>query len=264
MFRPETFAHTFGCSAARAERRRPFAHALGAKRGLAEVVDHDRQPGEALRELGQVAEVSREDAGKLEHEAALLHGREALEHAVLQDPVWVGLLVDQVADSPQRRLSARTSSRASAVARRARSTHAVTAAIQECSAACANIASVSLSVQADWTRIVRSIPHASSSGPQVRGLEIAGDRRVLGRHPRHRLPPEVPEMLMRVDRQASSFSGGGRWAPGACRATPGARRHQEVDDVLRRVSRTCAAFAFVTSAVPVSTFFGTALPFTAL
>ena len=69
---PEIFAHTFGSSAAGGERR-PTRPSLGAERRLAEVVDDDRQAGEALRELGQVAEMSREDAGKLEHEATFLH-----------------------------------------------------------------------------------------------------------------------------------------------------------------------------------------------
>ena len=75
----------------------------------------------------------------------------------------------------------------------------MTAPIQACAAACSNIASVSLSVHAAWTRIVRVDPARVEQGPQVGRLEVAGDRRVLGRHPRHRLAPEVPEMLMGVD-----------------------------------------------------------------
>ena len=77
---------------------------LGAERRLAEVVYDDRQAGEALRELGQIAEMPREDAGKLEHEATFFHDGKALEHAGPQDPVRIGLLVDQMANPSQRRL----------------------------------------------------------------------------------------------------------------------------------------------------------------
>ena len=44
------------------------------------MVDDDGEPGEAPRQLGHVAQMVGEDAGKLEHEAALLEERDALEH----------------------------------------------------------------------------------------------------------------------------------------------------------------------------------------
>ena len=50
VLRPETFAQTFGRSAARRSIGGPFAHPPRAERRLAEVVDHDRQTrGSAAR-----------------------------------------------------------------------------------------------------------------------------------------------------------------------------------------------------------------------
>ena len=84
-----------------ANQRRPFGHSLALERRLAQMVDHDRQVGEASCELGNVTEMARKDAGKLEHEPVLLNDREALENVVLQDPMGVALLVNKVTDTPQ-------------------------------------------------------------------------------------------------------------------------------------------------------------------
>ena len=180
----------------------PRAHLLRAERRLAEVVYHDRQPGEPLRELWHVVEVAREDARELEHETALsqqLQGSRARWPAgSSEDP------------APRESDGEPLAAPAAPPARRAgpplatgerRSTHAVTAAIQSCSAACANIASVSASVQAAWTRIVRSIPHASSRGRRSEGSKsraitaCSGVIHDIGSRRRSR------EMLVGIDRQ---------------------------------------------------------------
>ena len=80
MFRPEIFAATLGCAAAARSCGRPAAHLAGPERRLAEMVDHDRRARGSSRELGHVAEVAREDAGKLEDQPPLLEEGEALEH----------------------------------------------------------------------------------------------------------------------------------------------------------------------------------------
>ena len=90
-----------GARGGSAKGRRPGTQLAAAERRLAEMVDHDGQLRERTRELGHVAEVPRVDAGKLEDHAGPLEQRKALEHGVLQDPVRIVLIVDQVAEAAQ-------------------------------------------------------------------------------------------------------------------------------------------------------------------
>jgi hypothetical protein len=83
---------------------------------------------------------------------------------------------------------------------------------------------------------------------EVRRLEGARDDGVLLRHPGLRDARRVPEVVVSVDCH------GGDAGPAAKEGTP--RGPLSDGDYL--------AFAFVTSAVPVSTFFNTFLPVTAL
>ena len=77
---------------------------------------------------------------------------------------------------------------------------AVTAAIRSCFAASAKHR-VGVTVGAGRLDENRAVdPARVEQRPQIRRVEIASDHRVLGRHPRHRLPPEVPEMLVGIDR----------------------------------------------------------------
>ena len=237
VLRPEIFAHTFGRRrrAAAASPSRPMraVPSGGLPRWSITIV----RSGEALRELGQVAEVAREDAGKLEHEAAVFDRREALEHVAREDPVRIVLLVDQMADPSQLR--------AVLPARRAGPPPSGEREIDPrgdggdprvARPPAANIASVSLSVQADWTRIVRSIPQASSSGRRSAGSKVRG------RSPRARAsstasaPAGGSRNAGGCRRQVELASGGvGEWSPRRVADAGGSCRHQEVDDASRRV-----------------------------
>ena len=130
MLSPEILAATLRVRGRRRSSSRPVVHPVGAERRLAEVVDHDRQPGERRGKLGHVAEMAREDARQLEDQLPLLEQREALEHVVAEDPVRIGLVVDEVADAAQLRPAqrARRGARASRSAE-SRSTQAITAPI---------------------------------------------------------------------------------------------------------------------------------------
>ena len=65
------------------------------------MVDDQREPGVAAGELGDVAEVIRKDCRELEDEVFLLQHRQRGRDRRLQDPVRIGLEVDQVTDPSQ-------------------------------------------------------------------------------------------------------------------------------------------------------------------
>ena len=75
VFSPEILAATLGCDAAAASTVGPAAHLVGLERRLAEMVDHDREPGKRRGELRHVAEVAREDTRKLEDQLPRLEQR---------------------------------------------------------------------------------------------------------------------------------------------------------------------------------------------
>ena len=133
----------------------------------------------------------------------------------------------------------------------------MTAAIQSCSAAWLSIASVSLSVQADWTRIVRSIPHASSRGRRSEGSKsraitaCSGVIHGIGSRPRFQ------KCWWESIVNSSSLSWAEEGEPPASVADAGGSSYQEEDDGFVGLANF-ATLAFVTSAVPVSTFFATA------
>ena len=93
----------------RAKRGLPADHLRRPERRLAEVVDDENEAGEAQRQLGDVAEVIRIDDGELEQEPCLLDQGDALEHARLHDPMWIGLVVDQMANPAEPRVPSQLS-----------------------------------------------------------------------------------------------------------------------------------------------------------
>ena len=72
-------------------------------RRFGKVVDDESQPGVASGELGHVAEVIGKDGRQLEQQPALLEQAERRLDVAAQEPVRVGLLVDEMADSAQLR-----------------------------------------------------------------------------------------------------------------------------------------------------------------
>ena len=122
------------------------------------------------------------------------------EHVVLEDPVRIGLVVDEMADAAQLRLAgqARRDARALAPASAGRPMRSRRRSTRDASA-CSNMESVSESEQAACTSTVRDTPARSSSGSRSAGSKVRADDAVLGRHPGHGLPLEVPEVVMCVD-----------------------------------------------------------------
>ena len=213
---------------------------------------------ESSRELGHDP---RDGAGRRREARAsspLFHDGEALSTPACSIQCGSGSSWIRWRNASQLRLGpASTPSRASAVTGERRSSHAVTAPIQSCSAACSNIASVSLSVHADWTRIVRSTPHASSRGRRSAGSKsraitaCSGVIHGIGSRPRFQKCWWVSIVIR------ARFLGEDGEPPASVADAGGC--------VIRRMMTAAsglaelATLAFVTSAVPVSTFFATAL-----
>ena len=104
MLRPETFAATLAEAAAARSWAAQRSSSGVPSGGLPRWSIDDGEPGKALRQLGHVAQMVGEDAGKLEHETAFLEERDALEHRRPEDPVGIVLLVDEMTDAPELRL----------------------------------------------------------------------------------------------------------------------------------------------------------------
>ena len=168
VFSPETLAQTFGSGPRGGAASVPFGHRVGADRRLAEVVDHDRQRGKRSGKHADVAEVARKDDG-----SSRMSPRSSswarLSSTADGGSSGVGLVMDQVANPSQRRLSRRARRDAPRRSGERETSHAVTAAIQSCSAAWAKSGRCRRRCRRDWTRIVRSIPHASSRGSRSAG-----------------------------------------------------------------------------------------------
>jgi len=67
------------------------------------VVDHDPHLGVAACELRDVPEMVRIDAWELEYELRRFDELETWRDGCLQDPVWIGLIVDEMPNSSQLR-----------------------------------------------------------------------------------------------------------------------------------------------------------------
>ena len=196
----------------------PRAHLRAAQGRLAQVVDHDRHVREASRKLGDVAEVTRIDAGQLQDESALIHERKTLEHLAPEDPVGIRLVMDEVADSAQLRLVCELRESLSRSLGRAQiepgddtADPLVLPRLRE--------HRVGVGVGARRLHEHR-LRHARTREQrlEIGRLERAMDDGVLGRHPGQLLPVEIPEVLMCVDDHGCALRM-------AC-AKPGPRRHR--------------------------------------
>ena len=140
----------------------------------------------------------REKTRKLEHEATFFHDGKALEHAGSQYPLRF-LRFHQMANPSQLRLTREHVQRQLLLcpARADRPGGGDWWLSKSCFAASLNIASVSLSVQDDSARIVRSIPHALSRGPaDQKGRKKRVITACSGVIHEPSAPARVPEMLV--------------------------------------------------------------------